>query len=148
MQPNVPFTADDNETSIADALNRVAAEMRLLRTSIDGFRTDFQWAVQNSRMPSSANRTAANNVADSPFMLPVFEEGELVDLQIDGETVEGAVYRLDDATNSATVQLTLTGGLVQKSQDELLRVEPSELPKAPGVRSRQSDATSEAGTLF
>ena len=113
------------ESDLVSALDRVGDELQLVRQVLDEIRTDFQWAIQNGRIMVRGEQTNANNTPP----IVVFDEGDGVELEIDGETVFGEVVAVNDGINQATVQLIPSHRKVTVRQDDLRRVEPDVLAR-------------------
>ena len=120
------------ESDIASALDRVADELQLVREVLDEIRTDFQWAVQNGRIVVRAERAEIHEKVQS---LELFDEGDAVELEIDGKLACGEVVAVDDGCNSAVVQLIPSNTTVTVQQDALSKVDSDALARhSPDAR--------------
>lgn len=114
------------ESEIALALNRVGDELQLIREVLDEIRTDFQWAVQNGRIVVRRERASIHEQLHS---LDLFNEGDGVELELNGETVFGEVETVDDGRNEAMVHLIPSNEAVTVRQDALTKIQPDALAR-------------------
>lgn len=134
------------ESDIASALDRVADELQLVREVLDEIRTDFQWAVQDGRI---VDRTERAEIHERVQSLTLFNEGDGVELDIDGELTFGEVVSVDDGNNSAVVQLVPSNGTVTVRQDDLSKVDADPIAGHQSVNvARQPIPLPEPGSLF
>jgi len=127
-QPS-PSVGDNSapEHPLVAPLERIADELKLLRMALDEIRTDLQWAVQNSR---SVSETSIPPRSSAGEFIPLFDEGDAVEVN-DGIHVSfGEVESIDDATNKATVILIPSNEVITVSQDSISRVVPDQLRRA------------------
>ncbi|MCA9076719.1 MAG: hypothetical protein KDA93_16965 [Planctomycetaceae bacterium] len=75
--------------------------------------------------------------------IELFEAGDAVEFDLDGETYFGEIATLDDAENSALVQLIPSFEEVEVPQDLLTRIEPDELSRREEVWTQIMEADDE-----
>ncbi len=79
--------------------------------------------------------------------IELFEEGDAVEFELEGETYFGKIAAVDDAENKALVQLIPSYEEVEVPQDLLTRIEPDELSRREEVWAQIMDLDHETPLL-
>lgn len=103
---------------IAEAVREQRSES-VLQTSDDVVPVD---AIADE--PSSGSTTTSVPRQDQLPAITLFEAGDLVETLDDGDHQRAEVLELDDARNSATIELIASRTQLQVSQDDLRKVSP------------------------
>lgn len=127
----------------ADQIERLANEVKVLRESVDELKTSLEWAIRNARLTVHFDEAATPSFLPPP-PLWLFEIGDAVTLEYQGEQIVGEVVELNDGENSATVRLVASGTLVSIEQDQLTGV-PNELLGHRPVSDETSSPSVPAG---
>jgi len=149
---NTPSSSAESE--IAIALDRIGDEVRVLREVLDEIRSDLQWEVQNGRIVGEVESLEAASLdreSQPTSDLVLFDEGDAVELPVDGEPAFGEVLEVDDGRNVARVMVIPSGETVSVRQDELRKVEPDDLARLPQDKvavGEPVDEMPEPGNLF
>jgi hypothetical protein len=121
-----------------------------LHTALATFGADFADAVE--RRSNNAAQSFARELpshieqADPEFVSTVvlYEIGDAVEFEWEGEELFGEIVALDDARNQAVVMLIPSQDELTVSQDELKKVEPDDLAYGPPPVIRASDEFAES----
>jgi hypothetical protein len=118
--------APANETlehPLSKQIERLCNELQLTRQVLDELRTDVQWAIQNGLVPRKAETPLHN-------LLPVYDEGDAVEVNHNRLQEFGEIISVDDAETSAVVLLIPSNETITLPQDSLSRVAPDSLRRA------------------
>ncbi|MCA9112862.1 MAG: hypothetical protein KDA52_23115, partial [Planctomycetaceae bacterium] len=107
-----------------------------LIAAIEG--SDDPLPVAESTIVADEVKTEDEAVVDRP-PIELFEVGDAVEFDLDGETYFGEIAALDDAENIALVQLIPSFEEVEVPQDLLTRIEPDELSRREEIWTQIMD---------
>ncbi|MCA9073717.1 MAG: hypothetical protein KDA93_01700 [Planctomycetaceae bacterium] len=146
-----PLDEDQEATSGADA---VTLAIRL-NVALSDLRHQVVSTIVNPPEDPNGPETSVEGESEHPdntttpehSPIDLFEEGDAVEIKLDGETWFGEITGLDDAENSAIVQLIPSFEEVEVPQDLLIRIEPDELSRREEVWQQIMDADHETPSI-
>lgn len=117
MKPPAPEQDD-----LQQQIGILTDEVKVLRESVDELKTSLEWAIKNARITIDFEDAAKPSMRCPPA-IELFEIGDAVTFDLDGDECFGEIVELDDGENMATVQMISSDGTIEVNQDVLSRVQ-------------------------
>jgi len=148
MAKKTPASSNDRDPELAERIGELTAEVRVLRDSVDELTTALEWALRNGRIEfTQVDATAPGRTTT----IELFESGDAVEFEQDGRMHFGEVVDVNDAFNTATVQLIPSLRTKEVKQNDLTRLKGDPLTHRDdecGETSTDTPSSPKPGLLF
>ena len=145
-----PLDVGRDVTTAADTLTLAIRFHVALGQLREQFLTAIEGKHETTPVAESAMIVDVVKADDAAFVerspIELFEAGDAVEFDLDGETYFGEIAALDDAENIALVQLIPSFEEVEVPQDLLTRIEPDELSRREEVWTQIMDLDDETSS--